>query len=136
MKRPKVLIVDDDGNSAETHALMIERLLSGVQIDLACDGLTALRHLGEHGPYDLIISDVSMSPMDGTELMSRIRGLPDEACRRARALALTAFTSEDDRLRILKSGFDEYLGKPITIDDLVEPLSRLIPEYFRPPRHS
>ena len=68
---------------------------------------------------DLMISDIGMPEMDGLELMRRVRASGDVRVAGVRALALTAFSRREDRLRSLEAGFDEYLSKPVAPAELI-----------------
>jgi CheY-like chemotaxis protein len=60
-----------------------------------------------------------MPGMDGLELIRRVRASSDPQVAAVRALALTAFSRREDRLRSLEAGFDEYLSKPVAPAELV-----------------
>jgi two-component system, cell cycle response regulator DivK len=80
------------------------------------DGVSALAGLLLARP-DVVLLDISLPGMDGTEVLSRVRaephlsGLP--------IIALTAHAMAGDRARFLSAGFDEYVSKPITDEQLL-----------------
>ncbi|WP_075794825.1 MHYT domain-containing protein [Massilia putida] len=104
----RVLVVDDAPDTLD----VLEQILSysGAATRTAPGAGAALALLEEEVP-DVIVSDVGMPGVDGFELMRRVR-------RRATtadipAIALTAFTREDDRAKALQAGFTDYLAKPV-----------------------
>jgi len=104
----RILVVDDMPDTLD----VLEQILaeSGAATTTAPGAHAALAQLERELP-DVIVSDVGMPDVDGFELMRRIRrraataGIP--------AIALTAFTREDDRTRALEAGFTDYLAKPV-----------------------
>jgi two-component system cell cycle response regulator len=105
-----VLLVDD---SASQRAVIAHRLsLGGYEVALATDGEDCLRVLGELRP-DIVLLDVVMPGIDGWETLDRIRatnGVP--------VIMLTARAEDLDRVRGLRAGADDYLGKPFKQDEL------------------
>ena len=63
-------------------------------------------------PPDLLLLDISLPDMDGTELLAHVR--KDGALRHLPVIAFTAHASDQERSRFLALGFDEYISKPIT----------------------
>ena len=99
---------------------MLEKL--GYRADVAGNGIEALEAL-ERQPYDLLLSDVQMPEMDGVEATRRIleRWGPGE---RPWIVAMTAEAMQGDRERFLAAGMNDYVVKPIRIEDLVAALER------------
>ena len=106
MASPKVLVVDDEPNMALLLQEWPEE--EGYQVYCATDGSKALRLFFEHHPA-LSIVDLRMAGMDGFELIGRIREVSE-----AHILVLTALDSDDDMIRGLGLGADEYLVKPVS----------------------
>jgi signal transduction histidine kinase/CheY-like chemotaxis protein len=113
----KVLVVDDAPDTLD----VLEQILrhSGAQTVLATSAAKALALLEEERP-DVIVSDIGMPEVDGFELMRRIRRRGPDAGGAIPAIALTAFTRQDDRSKALQAGFDDYLAKPVEAGALVE----------------
>ena len=110
MSPVSVLLVDD----SETQRAIIARSLQrgGFEVAIAVDGLDCLRVLGELRP-DIVLLDVVMPGIDGWETLDRIRqtnGVP--------VIMLTARAEEIDRVRGLRAGADDYIGKPFQQDEL------------------
>ena len=110
---------------------MLEKL--GYRADVAGNGIEALEAL-ERQPYDLLLSDVQMPEMDGVEATRRIleRWGPGE---RPWIVAMTAEAMQGDRERFLAAGMNDYVVKPIRIEDLVAALERA-PRRGEPPAPS
>ena len=105
----KVVVVDDD---AEARS-MIESVLKkeGATTFSATSAVEAMKLLHTHRPH-LLISDLGMPEIDGFELIKAVR-LPEGRTATLPALALSAYTSEEDRRRAFDSGFQVHLGKPV-----------------------
>jgi len=74
---------------------------------------------------DVLVIDLGMPEMDGFELITRIRKLPDREVRRTPAAALTAFARSEDRTKALRWGFEMHLAKPIDPGELVASVATL-----------
>jgi CheY-like chemotaxis protein len=101
----------------------------GHAVDTASNGIEALAVHGQNR-YDVILMDIQMPKMDGIEATKRIRE-KEGAKRHTPIIALTAFALHGDRERFMSIGMDEYLPKPIKINDLQAILGR-VPEMKRP----
>jgi len=75
---------------------------------------------------DLILMDLQLPGIDGTQAMRMIKGSPIGSD--VPVVALTAFAMSEDRERALRSGFDGYLSKPISVRDLPRRLTEFLPE--------
>jgi signal transduction histidine kinase/ActR/RegA family two-component response regulator len=106
----RVLVVDDNEDSAETMALLLQSL--GAEVRTANDGLTALEALRQHAP-SVVILDIGMPRMDGYEVARRARQTPEG--RAAMLIALTGWGQEEDRRRTQEAGFDHHLVKPVDL---------------------
>lgn len=107
----RILIVDDDPAIRDVLRFALAR--AGFETEEAADGLVALAAVDRHCP-DLIVLDVQMPEMDGTELcraVRRTRGVP--------ILFLSSHTDEVDRIVGLEIGGDDYLTKPFSPRELV-----------------
>jgi PAS domain S-box-containing protein len=78
------------------------------------------------GRFDVILMDVQMPEMDGLDAASEIRKLEAMAGTRIPIIALTAHAMQGDRLRCLESGMDNYISKPIRIQQLMEALGESV----------
>jgi PAS domain S-box-containing protein len=111
----RILLADDNAVNQKVATHMLERI--GYRTDLAANGIEVLQAI-ERQPYDLIFMDVQMPEMDGLEATRQIRRLiPSE--RMPRIIAMTAHALQGDRERFLAEGMDDYLSKPIQINELI-----------------
>ncbi len=126
-RRPRLLLVEDNAINQRVALLMLRRL--GFEVDVAGDGLAALRAVGSH-PYEAILMDCQMAIMDGFEATRRIRLLKTESAR-IPILAMTAHAMVGDREACIAAGMDEYLTKPIQLKVLQDALARWVPSKTR-----
>ena len=108
----KILIVEDDKELSLLFQKVLEK--SGYQVKSASDGAQALEVL-DREYIDLIISDIMMPVMDGYELVSELRS----AGYQIPVLMITAKSSFDDMRQGFLSGSDDYMVKPIELDELL-----------------
>jgi diguanylate cyclase (GGDEF)-like protein len=110
MEPTTVLLVDD---SASQRAVIAHRLQQiGYAVASATDGLDCLRKLAEVRP-DIVLLDVVMPGLDGWETLDRIRESSSVP-----VIMLTARAEEVERVRGLRAGADDYVGKPFHPDEL------------------
>jgi len=115
MNRP-VLIVEDDPDIAEGLRYNLER--EGLTAVVAGTGEKGLEiALDRNNPPSLILLDLMLPGMSGTELCRRLRREP--ATRRTPIIMLTARTSEADRVAGLDLGADDYISKPFSVRELM-----------------
>jgi CheY-like chemotaxis protein len=103
----RVLVVDDDPDSAESMARLLQH--SGHEVDVALDGKTALQRARAKQP-DVVLLDICMPGMDGYEVARQLRAMFQN---KVQLVASTALGSEEDRKRCLEAGFDLHLVKPV-----------------------
>jgi PAS domain S-box-containing protein len=118
----KVLVVDDEPDAR----LLLNRLLAdgGAEVTLAASAAEAIRLLPRIRP-DILISDIGMPTEDGYALIQQVRHLPPERGGQTPAIALTAYASAKDRVRALRSGFQNHLVKPIDFAELIAAVASL-----------
>jgi CheY-like chemotaxis protein len=111
-----VLIADDNALNQNLLRRLVAKL--GHKVDVVANGREAVSAVAQ-GPYDVVLMDVLMPEMDGLEAAEAI-------CRRwprgtrPRLIALTALAGPGDQERCLKAGFDDYMSKPVHLDELRE----------------
>jgi signal transduction histidine kinase/CheY-like chemotaxis protein len=111
-----ILVVDDERDSLDiVHYVLADMAATIVTASTAYEALQMIDRLKP----DLMVSDIGMPGMDGLELIRRVRASNNPQVAAVRALALTAFSRREDRLRSLEAGFDEYLSKPVAPSELV-----------------
>ncbi|MDO5323779.1 MAG: response regulator transcription factor [Clostridia bacterium] len=108
----KILIVEDDVELRQLFARVLEK--NGYQVETTEDGAEALKILGR-GYVDLIISDIMMPVMDGNAL---VRALRDDGVKTP-VLMITAKSTLDDMREGFLSGTDDYMVKPVNVNEMV-----------------
>lgn len=116
----RILAVDDMLDALEPFADLLR--LDGAVVDTAGTGEQALEAL-ESSAYDLLISDLGMTGMDGFALIGEIRKRP--TLQRIPALALSGYGRQADVQRALQLGFDGHLSKPVTLTKLRQAVATL-----------
>ena len=112
--QPNVLIVEDEPPLVELLSYNLEK--AGFQIHIARDGEEALLAVEERKP-DLILLDWMLPYVSGIEICRRIRRNPET--RKVPIIILTARGEENDRIRGLEAGADDYVVKPFSPSELV-----------------
>ncbi len=118
MKRPQVLVADDEPNLVRFVRTNLESV--GYSVLCAADGTTALR-LSEEANPNLIMLDVMLPDMDGFEVCRRIREYSDVPI-----IMLTARGDEADKVTGLNAGADDYLTKPFGAEELLARVKALL----------
>ena len=117
----RILVVEDNAVNQQLVLLLLQK--EGYRADVAANGLEALEAL-ERQPYDAVLMDVEMPEMDGLEATRQIhQRWPRE--RRPHIVAVTANAMQGERELCLQAGMDDYLAKPIRIEELAAALTRV-----------
>jgi CheY-like chemotaxis protein len=112
----RVLIADDNALNQNLLKRLVVKL--GHSVDVVSNGREAVAAVAQE-PYDALLMDVLMPEMDGLAAAEAIcRRWPRGS--RPRLIALTAMAGPGDEERCLKAGFDDYMSKPVHLEDLVE----------------
>ena len=120
-----ILLVEDNLVNQKVALRFLDRL--GYRADAVANGLEAVRSVHDRA-YDLVFMDLQMPEMDGFEASREIRQtLPAE--RQPRIIALTANALQGDREACLAAGMDDYITKPIKLQDIAASIQR----QFAPP---
>jgi signal transduction histidine kinase len=114
----KVLIVDDNVDSAQTSLWMLD--LMGHKAMLAHEGVTALEMARDLNP-DVVLLDIGMPGMDGYEVCRQLRQMPE--MKNKTVIAQTGWGQESDRQKAFAAGFDHHITKPVSLDLLTQLLS-------------
>lgn len=124
-----ILVVEDDLPSLELACYLLEH--EGHRVHRAENGrrgLEAATTLGHS--LDLILSDIQMPDLDGYQFLAELRLSPLLASKPV--IAITAFSMRGDEQKILASGFDGYISKPIDPELFVHQVSRWLPPHRQP----
>jgi CheY-like chemotaxis protein len=117
-----ILAVEDHADSLELLTQTLEVL--GATVFPAATSREAFTLLLRHRPQ-LIVSDIGLPDEDGCGLMRRIRALSPEQGGTTPAIAVSAFTSAEDRKRALAAGFQAFVPKPMALDKLTSSIRSL-----------
>lgn len=118
-----VLLVEDDADSREMLQVMFAQ--QNIKINAVDSAAKALEAIEQYKP-DVLISDVGLPGEDGYELIRKVRQLSPEQGGNTPAIALTGYTSLQDRQNALEVGFQEHLAKPVDIDELLHLVNVLV----------
>ncbi len=115
----RILLAEDNVVNQKLALRLLQQL--GYRADLAANGAEAVASVARQ-VYDVVLMDVQMPEMDGLEATRRIckRGK-----KRPRIVAMTANAMQGDREMCIEAGMDDYLTKPIRVDQLVEALEQV-----------
>ena len=116
--KPTLLVAEDNESN---YFLMSSLLEDDYNLIHAWNGREAVELFSEKNP-DLILMDINMPLMDGYEATRNIRQLSGSVP----VIAVTAYAFSSDRTRIMESGFDSYVSKPVNADRLLSEISRLL----------
>ncbi len=119
----RILLAEDNVVNQKLALRLLQQL--GYRADLASNGVEAIESV-ERQPYDVVLMDVQMPEMDGLEASRRITDRWAAAAR-PRIVAMTANAMQGDREMCLAAGMDDYLTKPIRVDQLIETLHQATP---------
>jgi CheY-like chemotaxis protein len=117
----RILVAEDNAVNRELLRELLEA--RGYTVFEACDGQEAL-HMIEQAQPELLLLDIGMPVLDGFGVIRKIRENPLLAM--LPVVAVTAYAMRGDREKILSSGFDGYLSKPLNPSSLAEELDRLL----------
>jgi CheY-like chemotaxis protein len=115
----RILMAEDNPVNQKVALSMLRRI--GYQADVAANGFEVLQSL-ERQPYDVVLMDIQMPEMDGFEATHHIRSSGLKIC----IIAMTAHALNGDKEACLDAGMDEYISKPIRIEELQKALERCI----------
>ncbi len=122
MSERPILVVEDDASLREALAQSLEE--AGHRVITAGDGAEALLLL-ERQAADLVISDVQMSPVNGLELLERLKDL----CPEVPVVLMTAYGSIRQAVEAIQCGAADYLAKPFEVPALLEMVNRYLPAF-------
>jgi signal transduction histidine kinase/HPt (histidine-containing phosphotransfer) domain-containing protein/ActR/RegA family two-component response regulator len=119
----RVLLVDDNMVNQEVAQIVLKN--TGIQVDLAANGAEAVEMIKKNR-YRAVIMDIQMPVMDGYQATAAIRALPDKAKANVPIMAMTAHAYDDDRVKCIRAGMNDYISKPFSSKELIEKLSSLM----------
>jgi CheY-like chemotaxis protein len=116
----RILIVDDNKDSAESLAMLLE--ITGHRTFIVHDGVAAIAAAEAHRP-EVMLLDIGMPRLNGYEVCRRVRLQPWGA--EIKIIALTGWGQEEDRRKSQEAGFDGHLVKPVDYNALLELLGSI-----------
>jgi CheY-like chemotaxis protein len=117
----RVFVVDDEPNSNEVVSTLLGSC--GAEVRVAVSAAQARELLGRW-TADVLVSDVGMPGEDGYEFIAKLRA-QDGTVAQIPAVALTAYASREDRIRLLSAGFQAHVPKPVDPPELVTVVANL-----------
>ncbi|NMG21547.1 hypothetical protein DP116_19670 [Brasilonema bromeliae SPC951] len=119
----QILVVDDDTDTLD----LLQEILQGVgaKVTTVSSANAALQVLEEF-KFDVLISDIGMPQTSGYALIRQVRLKEMGQTQRIRAVALTAYSTEEDKFKALEAGFHIFLPKPVNPVDLMGAISSLL----------
>ena len=120
-----MLLAEDNAVNQRVAERLLQKL--GYSVELVANGEEAIAAASE-GSFDAILMDCQMPIVDGFEATGAIRALESDAAR-VPIIALTAEALAGDRERCLRAGMDDYLSKPVRIEQLQATLARWMPRH-------
>jgi two-component system, chemotaxis family, CheB/CheR fusion protein len=118
----RLLVVDDEADARDALVGLLERY--GAHVRPAASVAEAMALLETNVP-DVLISDLGMPGEDGYELIRRVRLLPGAAGGRLPSIAVSAYSTDEHRRKVLATGFQKHLEKPVAAAELVTAVARL-----------
>ena len=112
MNKTKILVADDDRSICTLIKIILEK--EGYEVRCLYDGESVVREIEDGGKYDLILLDIMMPEMSGTNAACKIK----ESCDTP-IIFITALSSDEDKIEAYDSGADDYLCKPFSSVELV-----------------
>ncbi|HMO58187.1 MAG TPA: response regulator transcription factor [Roseiflexaceae bacterium] len=125
LKDKLILVVDDEPRMVNFMRMNLE--LEGCRVITAANGREALEHVRNEMP-EVVLLDIMMPGMDGFETLRRLRQFSPVP-----VLVLTAKDEEEDRIRGLELGADDYIGKPFSHRELVSRIRAVLRRHYTPP---
>jgi len=117
----RILLAEDNVVNQKVALQMLQRL--GYRADVVANGLEAVAS-AQRQHYDIILMDMQMPEMNGLEATKRLRELWPDGPQRPWIIAITANAMAEDREQCLAAGMDDYLSKPIKLEELKVVLGR------------
>jgi CheY-like chemotaxis protein len=119
----RVLLVEDSYDTREGIRVLLKQ--EGALVTAVGTAAEALAALADTRPH-LLLSDISLPDLDGCELLRTVRALGPEQGGDVPAAAITGYDSTEHRIRALKSGFWDYVSKPVDTALLVAVVASVV----------
>ena len=120
----RLLVVDDTPMNLQVIAGLLKR--TKMHIDVATSGEQCLEKFGSNH-YDLVFLDYRMPKMNGIETLSEMRKRYPEEFEKTPVISLTASAVSGDKEKMIRSGFTDYLPKPVNVDEMERMMMKYLP---------
>ncbi|MGN0995637.1 MAG: response regulator, partial [Candidatus Ventricola sp.] len=123
MGRRALLVEDNDLNAEIAEEILC---MTGLAVDLACDGVEAVDRMTEceDGYYDIVFMDIQMPRMNGYDAARAIRAMDRRYCKQVPIIAMTANAFAEDVQSAKTVGMNEHIAKPLDLNALARTLNR------------
>jgi DNA-binding NtrC family response regulator len=112
-QRPRILVIDDDENIRKVVSSILKD--KGYVIDVAETGGEAIAKT-ERGHYDLLLIDIRLPDMEGTELLTKIR----DTTPKIRKIIVTGYPTLQNAIAAVNKGADAYIMKPFDVEKMLQ----------------
>lgn len=125
MKNVRILLVEDNEFNQMVAVDTLERAIEGAKVTVAGNGKIAIDML-LNNTFDIVLMDIQMPEMDGHEATKNIRSNSDEKINSIPIIAMTASVIKAEVDKCFESGMNEFVGKPFSVGELLEKMSKLL----------
>jgi CheY-like chemotaxis protein len=108
----RILVVDDEPDCATLTGYLLSQWGADVKVVISANEALEVFERYEEWPPDILVSDIQMPAIDGYGLIRRVRKMDPDRGGNIPAIALTAYTRVEDRIRALVAGFQIHIAKP------------------------
>jgi len=123
----KILLAEDNPINILYTTVLLKKM--GHEVVVAENGKVALEVIRSEA-FDLVLMDIQMPVMNGDDALLILRANEEESKEHLPVIALTAHAIKGDKEKYLQLGFDGYLGKPVTIKEMIGEMKRVIPDFL------
>ena len=125
MKNLRILLAEDNEFNQMVAVDTLESAIEGAQVTVAANGKIAVDML-KNNTFDIVLMDIQMPEMDGHEATKTIRSSSDPRINSVPIIAMTASVIKAEVDKCFESGMNEFVGKPFSVDELLEKMSKII----------
>jgi CheY-like chemotaxis protein len=122
----RILVVDDEPDCATLTGYLLSQWGADVKVVISASDALKVFERYDEWPPDILVSDIQMPAIDGYGLMRRVRKMDPDRGGNIPAIALTAYTRVEDRIRALVAGFQIHIGKPFEPVELLTVVESIV----------